>query len=513
MCRNVPSRSFRAFQTTVKLSDLLHYFSRQVAKEKEQALGQALDSPIETTYARSLGTIGTLHLYKFGLPVDSPLPEDVPLTILPPGDLEPTEGSLLQHQAQTVTVQLFEGLGHTTTGHTLIPDTSGFLETVSRRLEDMAINPEYYTLGPAERLVPWLDPHQDADYAQSRLTASPSVLTTIWNEDRETRWSKVGSLIVELLRQNKRLLLISPNHQSIDELTGFLAKILKSAALPFKSLLSCYEVPVIQEVSGFSLQEFSFEYQMHGFFAKSRANKDSLRKQYERFRELTPILAYKGQKQRDLNEVKLLEWRLLAQLSEFQAKIKDIDKTVAEYEAIPIWKRLAMQAAGKNVQTLGEYRQIYEQKIQELMREVEIAQGRIRELVPEAAIPKDMRPEYEALKEEITRLGGTQKIRELLAAGEGTNRQAFIQNKRLVITTPNRVVSDPLFRKVRFDILIVDDAPRIAAPFLLGTAGGIRERIILSGDTQSLSNDQNGGTSDIQWPQQFLSIPLTPQSQ
>ena len=307
----------------------------------------------------------------------------------------------------------------------------------------------------------------------------------------------MARLSVELIRQNKRILLLAPSQQAVDELMGFLAKALRTAALPYKSLLSRYEVAVLTEASGIPLSELGFETQMHGFFAKSRANKDVLRAQYNRFRELTPILSYKSQKQQDLNEVKLLEWQLLAQVSEYQGKMKDIDKTLAEYEAIPVWKRLAMQAVGKNIETLGEYRTLYESKIPPLMQEVEIAQARIRELTTEAIIPKDMRPEYDALKEEITRLGGTPKIRELLTAGEKTNRQAFIQNKRLVATTAGRVTTDPLFQRVRFDVLIADDAPHIPAPLLLGAAGLIRERIILSGNKDDLSSSQAGSEAPI----------------
>ena len=88
---------------------------------------------------------------------------------------------------------------------------------------------------------------------------------------------------------------------------------------------------MLSQRSGIALQELGFEAQMHSFFAKSRSNKNALRQKYDRFRELTPILAHKGQKQRDLNEVKLLEWRLLAQVSELQGKIKDIDKILVDY--------------------------------------------------------------------------------------------------------------------------------------------------------------------------------------
>jgi hypothetical protein len=100
-----------------------------------------------------------------------------------------------------------------------------------------------------------------------------------------------------------------------------------------------------------------------------------------------------------------------------------------------------------------------------------------------------MRPEYDELKEEVVRLGGTKKIRELLAAEEGTNRQAFVQNKRIVATTAGRVLTDPLFARVRFDVLVVDEAPHIPAALVLGAAAITRERIVLSGDLRDFALD------------------------
>lgn len=479
----------------MKLLDLLQHFSTQLGTEKEEAIAQGLDDPIESPHTKKLGKAGSLHLYTLTLPSRMPVLEDIPLTIVPPGDLEPTEGYSLRRIGNDMLIQTLDTLGQSVEDNTIVPDTSGFFVTASKRLSEMAAKPESYALGPAERLAPWLDPEQAGGDGSARTGASAAILTTVWSDDQSTRWTKLGTLAVELMRKNKRVLLIAPSHQVVSELLGFFAKTFRNAALPFKSLLSCYEIPVLSQGSGISLQELGFEVQMHSFFAKSRSHKNALQSKYDRFRELTPILAYKGQKQRDLNEVKLLEWRLLSEVSDFQGKIKDIDTLVADYENLPVWKRLGMQTMGKNVDTLAEYRTIHTEKIADLMKEVEIAQARIRELLPEAAIPKDMRPEYEELKTDITRLGGTKKIREMLAAGEATNRQAFIQNKRLVIATPGRLVADPLFKRVRFDVLIAEDAPHIPAPLLLGAAGLIRERIIIAGNTQDLTPTQ--GTSGI----------------
>jgi hypothetical protein len=310
---------------------------------------------------------------------------------------------------------------------------------------------------------------------------------TVWSDELSVRRQRLAVLVIELIRANKRILLVSPDHQAADALVGTIARAMKAVGLTYKTWVSRYEMALAHQVEGIGIQELGFEAQMHQFYAKSRADKAALRRKYERFRELTPVLAYKGQKQKDLDEVRLLEWRLLTQLTDLQNKTKDVNATLAEYENLPLFRRLSLQAVGKNVESLHQYLELYESQCAELRGELDVAKVRINELVPEAAVPKDMRPEFDELKEDIVHLGGTKKIRELLAAEEDTNRQAFIQNRRLVVTTASRVLSDPLFSRVRFDVLIADEAPWIAAAPLLGAAGLVRERIVISGDTRDIT--------------------------
>jgi hypothetical protein len=450
----------------VKITEIFQQFAATLDEVRRGSRVEALDSSIEATGGRLVSTVGTLHLYTFEVSADrSDLPlEDVPVTILPPGGAEPTEGYILSAQAGRLLLQTFDAIGQAPGAATILPDAAGFLEMGAARLTDIAAKPDGYALGPAERLALWVAPGETGEAA--RVSVPASILTTVW---RDTPADRRGSTVT-----------------AADQFTGMTARALKAASLPFKSLLCRYELSLAPETAGMALLDLGFEAQMHRFYAKSRAEKATLRRKYERFRELTPVLSYKAEKQRDLDEVKHLEWRLLTEISDLQAKIKEIDATVAEYESLPILKRLTLQAVGKNVESFGEYRNIYAQRIEALMADLETAQGRIEELKPEAAIPKDMRPEYDELKEEITRLGGTKKIRELLAAEEGTNRQAFIQNKRIVVTTAARIMSDPLFRRARFDVLIADEAPWIPAPYLLAGAALVREKIILSGDTRDL---------------------------
>lgn len=484
------------------LRELIETFIVRLEASREHSSKAGLDHPITLSKGRLLATVGTLHLYEFELPPASVVGLDVPVTILPQDEMEPTEGVILGQSGQSLTVQTFDAIGQFVPSATLVPDATGFLSTASKRLAEMALQADRYSLGPAERLAPWLA-SLPSRAGTDLPGSSTSVLTTLWQEVAGTRRQQLAVLATELIRTNKRVLLVSRDHRTTDELLGQIARTMKAAGMSYKSWLSRYELAMANQVAGIPLQDLGFEAQMHQFYAKSRSEKAALRRKYDRFRELTPFLAQKAQKQRDLDEVRLLEWRLLTQLSELQAKTKEVDATLAEYDNLPLWKRLGLQTLGKNVETLQEYRAIYQQRARELMSELDMAKKRIEELVPEAAVPKDMRPEFEELKTEVKRLGGTKRIREMLAAEEGTNRQAFMQNRRLVATTASRVVTDPLFGRVRFDVLLVDEAPLIPAPFLIAAAGIVSERIILSGDPRDLAvTAVQDGAASIQWWEQ-----------
>ncbi|MGQ0811595.1 MAG: AAA domain-containing protein [Nitrospiraceae bacterium] len=467
------------------LRDLITQYTANLRTERDQASAKGLDTPTPISNGRLLWTIGTLQVYEFDLAPEALLADDIPVTIIFPDEEEPTEGMVLRRRGLRLLIQTFDAIGQKVPTATLVPDATGFLETVLARVTDMVIKEDAYTLGPTERLVPWLRPDHSG---QTPLGTVSAVLTTMWEEERAARRLKLARAALELIRANKRLLMISPDHGSADEALGVIARTMHGAGLQHRSLLTRYELALEREAAGITLHELGFEAQMHQFYAKSRAEKAALRKKYDRFRELSPLLAHKAHKQRDLDEVKLLEWRLLTELSELQTKIKEIDATLSEYDNLPLWKRLGMQAAGRNTQSLVEYRTIYQQQVTGLKNELDMAKRRIEQLIPEATVPKDLRPEFEELKEEVRRLGGTKKIRELLAAEEGTNRQAFIQNRRLVATTAARVVADALFQRVRFDALLVDEAPLIPAPFLIAAAGLVREKIVLSGDPRDVSH-------------------------
>lgn len=465
-------------------TEFIEWWITRFDAERARFAETGRDAPVVASRGRLVRTTGGLHLYEFIVPADVQLSVDLPVSIVPDDEADTTEGIVLRQTGDSLSVQLVDDLGSDVHSATLVPDQAGLVSTSASRLKDMLAKPDMYHLGPTERLASLLQ--TQAIEAEAFPSAS-SVFTTVWSNDRSFRRQQLGNLAMELIRANKRILLISPDHLECDEMVGVVGRTMKAGGLNHTTWMTRYELPIAAQAGGINLHELGFEAQMYQFYAKSQGNKASLRQKYESFRALAPFLSQKEAKQKDLDEVRLLEWRLLTQLRDVQVRMADVQKTLKDFETLPLFQRLTMQAVGKNVASLKQYGALYQGQMDHLNNELDVAKGRIQQLAPEAAVPRGKRAEFEELKEHITKLGGTKKVRELLTAEEHPNRQAFIQNRRLVAATPVRVASDPLFSRVRFDVLIVDEAPRIAAPALLAAAGLVRERIVVSGDPREIA--------------------------
>ncbi len=379
--------------------------------------------------------------------------------------------ALIQHMAQE------EAMGR---------DLTGTSARARQRLEDILHHPNSYYFSAADRLVPWVAPEQPSLDPALRSSTVTSVLTPIWTSDRQARQAKLCAVMTELIKANKRVLFIAPDNRTLDEALLASAKTLRGAGLQYRSFLCRYEPTASPVEGGINLRELSFDAQIAAFLGKAQSDKAGLRRKLTRYLELAPILRYKAEKQKDLDELRNLEWRLLTALGDVQASIKRLETTASIYDSLPIWHRLGMQVVGNNIESMKENCALYEEQKQEYLNELEIAQARISELKPEAYVAAEMRPEYNELKDEISRLGGVERVREVIATEEDKTRRPFLQAKRMIAATAATVAADTIFAPLRYDALLVNEAPRIPLPLLLICACITRERIVLSGDPREL---------------------------
>ena len=180
--------------TPVRAIDLLEQFAHVLSDERDRCVAQGWDEPVTVSGGRKLSISGDLHLYAFDLPPGTTLMEDLPVTLLPSGDEESTEGYVVGRRGQAVLLQIFDSFGPTIPSATIVPDASGFFETASQRLMEMATKSSAYTLGPAERLIPWLRPDESTLPHTARGAISSAVFTTVWDEEPGSRRTKLAAL-------------------------------------------------------------------------------------------------------------------------------------------------------------------------------------------------------------------------------------------------------------------------------------------------------------------------------
>ena len=210
--------------------DLLETWALRLEAEQTRVSGTALDQPITQVAGRLVHTIGTLHLYELTLPQGSSIEHDIPFSIIPPDDMEPTEGIVLSGQGNMALVQTFDTIGQSCVEATVVPDRAGLLATSVKRLRNMLAQPDAYRLGPADRLAPLLEATTGAEELSGSGTKS-SILTTAWADELSVRRQRLAVLAIELIRANKRILVVCPDHQAADVLVGTIARAMKAVGL------------------------------------------------------------------------------------------------------------------------------------------------------------------------------------------------------------------------------------------------------------------------------------------
>ena len=211
-------------------SDLLETWVLRLEAEQKRTSGSELDQPIHHVRCGLKQTIGTLHLYELTLPPGSYIEPDTFLSIIPPDDMEPTEGIVLGGQGHVALVQTFDTIGQSCVDATVVPDRAGLLATSAKRLRDMLAQPDAYRLGPADRLASLLAATTGVGELSGAGTGS-SILTTVWSDELSVRRQRLAVLAIELIRANKRILVVCPDHQTADALVGTIARAMKALGL------------------------------------------------------------------------------------------------------------------------------------------------------------------------------------------------------------------------------------------------------------------------------------------
>ncbi len=218
-------------------TELIEWWITRLEAERARLTETGQDAPVVASQGRLMHTTGGLHLYEFIVPADVQLSVDLPVSVIPADEADTTEGVVLRQAGNSLSVQLVDGLGCDVPSVTLVPDQAGLVSTSASRLKDMLAKPDLYHLGPTERLASLL---QMRDVEAEAFPSASSVFTTVWSDDRSVRRQKLGNLAMELIRANKRILLISPDHLACDEMVGMVGGTMKAGGLNHTTWINRY---------------------------------------------------------------------------------------------------------------------------------------------------------------------------------------------------------------------------------------------------------------------------------
>ena len=102
--------------------DLIESWIARLDEDRLRVSDREQDASITATEGRHVQSIGGLHLYEFRLPVGVALRVDLPVSIIPSDEGEPTEGIVLHQLGTFILLQTLDSLGNPTPLVTLVPD-------------------------------------------------------------------------------------------------------------------------------------------------------------------------------------------------------------------------------------------------------------------------------------------------------------------------------------------------------------------------------------------------------
>ena len=92
--------------------DLIESWIARLDADRLRVNDRGQDAPITAAEGRHIRTIGGLHLYEFRLPEEVALRVDLPVSIIPSDEGEPTEGIVLHQLGNFILLQALDSLGN-----------------------------------------------------------------------------------------------------------------------------------------------------------------------------------------------------------------------------------------------------------------------------------------------------------------------------------------------------------------------------------------------------------------
>ncbi len=425
------------------------------------------------TRRRLVASSSTMWVYSCGWDHEIPMTEEMPVKVRVKGSQATTEGRVVGFDNGTLWLGIRKNLGAVARPAYVQLDVESIFRALIRRLHE--IKRDCISMGkyPIGQLF-----SDELSFATAEASAGIQVVDV---PHIDVRRERVTEIVLDGLREGKRVLLTSAYNRDLDESLIAIVRVMRMEGLSYSTLVTRYPALALEGRGTTDLRELAFEQQFRANVGRVQAEQSALRTAFHRYQKLAPNVALAQEKKQDLEEVEALETRLIRAIDKIECKDTDLRLNVENYAEIPLWQRLSMQVGGKNPPTMHKMRSWCTEQLEALRKELDALYPRLSKAKQEAYLDPGILEEYEHSKEAIEAGGGIENVRSLIEKRPGESAHAF-EGRGLVAATAGCVASHDLFTGLSFDIVIVDGIDAVSLPLLVPVTCLARNKIVLVGD-------------------------------
>lgn len=302
----------------------------------------------------------------------------------------------------------------------------------------------------------------------------------LWGPVRSGKTATLAMVALSYLRAGKSVLLVAPTASQTDQLLLKTVTLAREAGIDLAGLASRVGLPA--DPTAAALAPFSLENEVE---VKRSDKKKQLEERVALLRSYwkTKIHQYlHDDYYTRLNELRERTNDSRKQLDKIRDETTGLKDTVTRAQNASMMAKLkksfSKEEAGDALKQLNE-KQLLMKKLQPVQQALTTELMRTESQVP---IEAGELKEYQLAVKRLGELGGIKKVTEEVDSLSAVDDAALISSKRCVASTVTWFFSDQRVRDRNFDLVLIDDAARVAPAYLAALSTKANDAVVLAGD-------------------------------
>lgn len=328
----------------------------------------------------------------------------------------------------------------------------------------------------------------------------------LWGPSRTGKTQTLALAALNEVKAGRSVLMIAPTAQAADDAIQRLLTLSKELAFALDGLVSRAGFPADVSTAD---QSSSLEYEIE---MKRTDKKKELEEGVALLRSYwkTKVHQYLHEDfYTRLNEMRERSNENRKQLEKVRDEITALKDIITRAQNASMFEKLKKSFSKEEVaaaqKQLSE-KMLVQKKLQPIQQALT---AELMRMEAQAPIDSNELKEYQAAVKRIGELGGIKKLADEVESKSAIDEASLIASKRCMIVTLGGFFADERLRAGTYDVVLVDDAQVMHAPYLAALSAIAREAIVIAGDPFQLGADSPSRTDlGSHWLQQDIFLLL-----